>query len=109
MPIDELAMVELYVQLFPEKQTGNTPTETEESFFQAPGDELVADVTRFDALFSAQGDIFTRVSNTFQDRDKADLSSVANKLSEFLGEAHEEITSSIDPDFRVLEYVYPIV
>jgi len=109
MPIDELDMAELYVQLFPEKQAHTISTENAQTFFQTPGEALIVSVTHFQSLYPAQEDIFKRVAKSFQDQDNADLFSAATKLSKFLGAHHEEITSSIDPEFRVLDYVYPIV
>lgn len=109
MPIDELEMAELYVQLFSEKQGSNVSAQKEHTFFQPPGDELKVGVASFQSLFPEEEDIFSSIAKSFQDQNNAELLLAAKRLSKFIRENHKEISSSIEPEFRVLEYVYPIV
>lgn len=109
MPIDELEMAELYVQLFSEKRESNVSAEKEQTFFQPPEDELRVSVTSFQALFPEGEDIFSSLAKSFQDQNNAELLLAAKRVSKFIKENHKEISSSIEPEFRVLEYVYPIV
>ena len=109
MPIDELDMAELYVQLFSEKQGSEVSTDNEKTFFQAPGEELKVSVTSFHSLYPEKEDIFSNVAKSFQNQSNAELFLAIQKVSIFLKDNHKEISSSIEPDFRVLDYVYPIV
>lgn len=109
MPIDELEMAELYVQLFPEKQGSKASTHNEQTFFQTPDEELKVSVTSFHSLFPEKEDIFSNIAKSFQSQNNAELFLAAKKVSKFLNDNHKEILSSIEPEFRVLDYVYPIV
>jgi len=109
MPIDELEMAELYVQLFSEKPESEIFTPNEQTFFQAPGEELKVSVTSFQSLYPEKEDIFSCIAKSFQDQNNTELSLATKKFSKFLKDNHEEILSSIEPEFRVLDYVYPIV
>ena len=109
MPIDELEMAELYVQLFTEKQRSKVSTHGKQTFFQAPADELKISVTSFQSLYPENEDIFSNIAKSFQNQNNAELFSATQKVSNFLNNNHKEISSSLEPEFRVLDYVYPIV
>lgn len=109
MPIDELELAELYVHLFSGKQRSKATTHDEQTFFQAPADELKVVVTSFRSLFPEDEDIFSNIAKSFQSQNDTELFLAAKKLSVFLNDNHKEISASIEPEYRVLDYVYPIV
>lgn len=109
MPIDELEMLEFYVRLFPEQPKDRHVDEPESSYFRPPDNTLIIEQVALSSLCSDENTVLRCTANLLRTVGQPELASAAEEISEFLTSHGEELNRSFEPQYRVLDYVYPIV
>jgi hypothetical protein len=109
MPIDELEMLELYVRLFSSPRIARDDDKRNDSYFVAPDQTLIIEQVFLSSFSGDANNIFTSTSESLQEEGMPELALAAEEISKVLAQHSEELVNSIEPQYRVLDYVYPIV
>jgi len=105
MPIDDFDIAALKTRLF--QEIGESGSH--EPGFTSPSEALVQEHVTLDMLLEGEVSLILAVAKVFDAEAMPDLAEIASELHDFLQENDDDLRRHAQPDYRVLEYVYPIV
>jgi len=105
MPIDDFDIAALKTRLFKDVAESESP----EPGFTLPSEALVEEHVTLDRLLNGEASLMMAVAKVFDAEAMPELAEIARELHDFLQENDDDLRRHAQPDYRILEYVYPIV
>jgi len=109
MMIDELKMLEFYTSLFSGPPKGKIKSAAGVNGFDLPDTHLDNEQSTLLTLIGENKNILEELTEVFHKQGELELATATDKMSQFLKVHGAELASYLEPEYRVLDYVYPIV